>query len=112
MSGVTHWWRQRVSSVLLIPVTFWLLWFGARVSGASFAEASALLAAPFNALAAALTVALVAYHAQSGIQVIVEDYVPGKALPAALIGLTRLGCAVGTVAVWWSVWSVASGGAA
>jgi len=112
MSGVTHWWRQRVSSVLLIPLCLWMLWFGAMVAGASYAEARELLSQPLNALAAALTVALVAYHAQSGIQVIVEDYVPGTAFPMLLIWATRLGCAAGTLAVWWSIWCVIRGGVA
>lgn len=112
MSGVTHWWRQRLSSLVLIPLSLWLLWSGASVAGASHAGAAAFLAHPLNALFAALTVAAAGFHAQSGIQVIVEDYVPGAAFQATLIWATRAACALGTLGLWWALWRVLTGGAA
>ena len=111
MSGVTHWWRQRLSSLLLIPFTLWLLWSGASVAGASHAGAAAFLAQPLNAILAALTVAIVAYHAQSGLQVIIEDYLP-RTLGVVLLGLARAGCLAGALILWWAVCRLAIGGVA
>lgn len=112
MSGMSHWWHQRLSSLLLIPFALWLLWSGASVAGANHAGAVAFLSQPLNAILAALTVAITAFHAQSGIQVIVEDYVPGKFFPAFLVWATRAGCIAGTLLLWWSVWRLAIGGVA
>ena len=99
MSGTaTDWWRQRVSSVLLIPLTLWLLWAGASLTGLDYTAAKAFMAMPLNAIAAALLALIALYHAQAGIVTIVEDYVPGKGLPNSLILITRLGCGIGVVA--------------
>lgn len=108
MSGVTHWWRQRLSSVALVPLSLWLLWAGASVSGAGYESAVAFMGHPLNAALAVLTVLVTAYHAQSGIQVIVEDYVPGKLFPATLIWATRAAVTLGSLAVAWSAWSLAT----
>jgi succinate dehydrogenase / fumarate reductase membrane anchor subunit len=106
MSAVKHWWRQRVSSVVLIPLSLWLMWSVASVSGANYAGALAFLANPGNALMVVLTVAVSAWHAVLGIQVVVEDYVHGKVLPGLLLWLTRLACTLATLAACWAVWTV------
>ena len=104
--GVGHWLWQRLSSVILVPLTAWLLWAITRVSGASFAEASLFIGNGFNAAMAILTTAVVAYHAQSGIQVICEDYIPPP-WQSVLIWLTRIACLAGLLALAWAVLGIA-----
>jgi succinate dehydrogenase / fumarate reductase membrane anchor subunit len=99
MSGsVTEWWRQRVSSVLLIPLTLWLLWAGASLASMDYSASRAFMGQPLNAIAAALLALMALYHAQAGITTIVEDYVPGEGFSKFLILITRLGCGVGVLA--------------
>lgn len=74
-SGTTHWWHQRLSAMLFLPLIAWLLWFVSRVSGASSAEVAALLAHPVNTGAAILLFGTLFWHAQLGLQVVIEDYV-------------------------------------
>jgi len=100
MSGATgHWWTQRLSSLALIPLALWLIWAAVTVAGMGHAGASAFIGHPFHAFMTVATTAIAAFHAQLGIQVIVEDYVPGKVFPKTLIFLTRAGCLLGTLAV-------------
>jgi len=105
MSGLGHWKWQRVSSLALIPLTLWLLWACAALAGAEYSAAVTFFRAPLNALMAVLTAAVMLFHAQSGIQVVCEDYVP-PGLQTALIWLTRLGCIVGLLATVFAMYTL------
>ena len=107
--GLHHWKYQRLSSVLLIPLTLWLLWAIVKLTGADHASATAFIAQPFNGAMAVLTAAVMLYHAQSGVQVVSEDYVYPPWFQSALIWLTRLGCLGGFIATLYAVFAVASG---
>ena len=102
--GLGHWKTQRLSSVLLIPLTAWLLWVFIALTGADHATAALFFAQPFNAVMALLTAAVMVYHAQSGISVVCEDYVSPPSLQTALIWLTRLGCLAGFLATSYTVY--------
>jgi succinate dehydrogenase / fumarate reductase membrane anchor subunit len=93
--GLGHWKSQRLSSVLLIPLTAWLLWVFVAVSGTDHASAAEFFRAPFNTAMALLTAAVMVHHTQNGITVVCEDYVSPPGLQSALIWLTRLGCLAG-----------------
>ena len=104
--GKGHWVWQRLSSLVLIPLTFWLLWSVTQLAGADYGAASAFFANPVNAGLAILLTAVAAFHAQSGIQVICEDYIiqPWQSL---LIWATRIACIGGLLAVAWAVFEIA-----
>jgi succinate dehydrogenase / fumarate reductase, membrane anchor subunit len=104
--GSSHWLWLRLSSVILVPLTLWVLWTVIRVAGADYADAIDFIGHPFNAGMALLTTAVVAHHAQSGIQVICEDYV-AQPLQSLLIWLTRMACLAGLVLVGWATWTIA-----
>lgn len=100
MSGhpVSHWWIQRVTSVLLIPLCLWLLYAGVKMAGADFGTATAFMARPLNALAAVLLTVISLYHATLGIQTIVEDYL-SSGLGRFFLNVARVGCTLGALAV-------------
>jgi len=83
-SGVHHWWAQRFSAILLIPLTVWLVWTLAVLAGADYTAARDWMAAPWNAAMAMLLVGATFYHARLGMQVVIEDYVHQRALEIAL----------------------------
>ncbi|PIV32703.1 MAG: succinate dehydrogenase, hydrophobic membrane anchor protein [Lysobacterales bacterium CG02_land_8_20_14_3_00_62_12] len=89
-AGTEHWWAQRVSSVLLLPLTLWFLLAAASLLRADYADARVYLAQPLNAflLLAFLLAAL--YHAWLGLQVVIEDYVHGRAMEISLLLAVRL----------------------
>jgi succinate dehydrogenase / fumarate reductase membrane anchor subunit len=73
--GVGHWWLQRVSSALLLPLTLWFALSAALLAGASYEETVAWIARPHNAVLLLATLAISFQHTASGLQVIIEDYV-------------------------------------
>lgn len=84
-SGVTHFWRQRLTAVALVPLTIWFVWAVARYAGAPHADVIAFLANPFNAATMLLFVLAGLYHAVLGLQVIIEDYVHKEGSKLALL---------------------------
>ena len=73
--GVGHWWTQRLSSLLLIPLVLWFGFAVASLPQASHAELAAWISSPPVTVALVLLILTVFYHAQQGLQVVIEDYV-------------------------------------
>ena len=83
--GVAHWWTQRVTSVALIPLT---LWFTLSLLGKSLQSYEAMrgwLGQPWVAVFTILLSLTLAWHSWLGVQVVVEDYVNGKAAKVSLL---------------------------
>ncbi len=92
--GSHHWRSQRYSALILLLLTIWVLWLGVSLAGADYATASSVMASPLNAGMAILMAGTVFYHAQLGLQVVIEDYVHVKALEFVLLICVRFACLV------------------
>lgn len=73
-NGTAHWWMQRISSIALIPLSFWLVIYCKQLLTASHTQISAWLAEPLNSFFAIAWITTVFYHAALGLQVVLEDY--------------------------------------
>ncbi len=73
--GSRHWWWQRVSALLLVPFTLGFVFAILQHIGDRQSVASAWVAQPAVAVALVAYLVLLFFHAQLGLQVIVEDYV-------------------------------------
>ena len=74
-SGTEHFWRERASSVALIPLTAWFVYAATHLIGLSYDDAFTFLHDPVNAIAMLLFVIASVVHMTLGIQVVIEDYV-------------------------------------
>jgi succinate dehydrogenase / fumarate reductase membrane anchor subunit len=96
-SGAHHWWMQRVTAVVLIPLSFWLVIFLNLTFTAPYQQIVAWLASPINTIAMITWILMVCYHAALGLQVVIEDYVAAsgaKIVTVWLVNLTMLVLAV------------------
>jgi succinate dehydrogenase / fumarate reductase membrane anchor subunit len=73
--GSHHWIAQRLTAILLAPLSIWFLVAALGVAAGGYAEARSFVAQPLNACLIAAFVLALFYHAQLGLQVVVEDYV-------------------------------------
>ena len=96
-SGVEHWWAQRFSAILLVPLTLWLVWSLSLLAGAGYGEARAWLSLPWNAAMALLLVGSMFYHARLGVQVVIEDYIHHRPSEVALQVLVAVAALAGAV---------------
>ena len=73
--GTAHWWMQRLSAIALIPLTLWFVVSVVVAAGASHETIAWWIGNPLVATLLILLVAALFYHAQLGLQVVIEDYV-------------------------------------
>jgi succinate dehydrogenase / fumarate reductase membrane anchor subunit len=70
--GTGHWWTQRLTAVALLLLSPWF-----ALIGSDQATTRAALAQPFTASLLLAFIVSLFWHAQLGMQVIIEDYVHG-----------------------------------
>jgi succinate dehydrogenase / fumarate reductase, membrane anchor subunit len=87
--GVHHWWAQRLTAIALIPLVVWFAISLVMMSGADYVAVRAWIGSPVVMVLLILTIAVGLHHAQLGLQVVIEDYVPGDGSKLALIVLVR-----------------------
>jgi succinate dehydrogenase / fumarate reductase membrane anchor subunit len=98
--GVGHWWVQRVTAIALIPLT---AWFAISLLGTTLQSYDAVrgwLGQPWVAVPTLLLVLTLAWHSKLGVQVVIEDYVHGKAAKTTWLLLStfvHIGAAVAAV---------------
>lgn len=90
--GTRHWWLLRLSSIALVPLTPLFVLSFANALGSGYKAVVATYANPWNALVAILFLLVGFQHLKDGLQVVIEDYVHGKAARAGLLVLNSLLC--------------------
>ncbi len=90
--GAGEWSAERLSSLILVPLTLWGLWSGFNLSGAGYDAALDWFRTPVNAVLLALTLLVSVWHMQMGLKVIVDDYIHKPGSRGALLGLIGLLC--------------------
>lgn len=108
--GVSHWWVQRLTALALVPLTLWFVASLISVAGADHATVVAWIGAPFPALVLILLIAATFWHAQLGVQVVIEDYVHHEGLKIASILAVKAACLVLGLAAILAVLRIALGG--
>ncbi len=99
--GSRHWWWQRVSALALVPLTLWFVFaiLGHIDDGQDAARA--WIARPGVAAALAAYLVLLFFHAQLGLQVVVEDYVSAPSARAKIVlAMKAVNLLAGAVAVF------------
>lgn len=81
-SGTGHFWRERLTSVALIPLSLWFAYAVLGLVGTNEVAIVSFLAHPWNAILMGLFVVISFYHLSLGLQQILDDYVhtPGTKL--------------------------------
>lgn len=90
--GAGEWTAERLSSLILVPLTLWGLWSGWTMSGAGYDAVLDWFRSPVNAVLLAVTLLVSVWHMQMGLKVIVDDYIHRPGSRGALLGLIGLFC--------------------
>ena len=99
--GAGHFWAQRVSAVALVPLSLWFALSVIGLSHADYATFKGWMGKPGNSSLMLLTVLTVMYHAQLGLQVVIEDYVSCEA--KKLVSLIAMKLVAAFLAVFMTV---------
>jgi succinate dehydrogenase / fumarate reductase, membrane anchor subunit len=90
--GAEHWWRQRMTALLLVPLSLWFVISAIGLIGADRAAIAAWMHNPMAAVFMILLIGATFYHAALGLQVVIEDYVHGEAARITTLVVMRLLC--------------------
>ena len=101
--GSHHWWLQRVTALALVPLSLWFVFSIVGHIGDSHSEISAWIAQPSVSLLLILYLCFMFFHAQLGVQVVIEDYVHSEPLKIVSLLLVK---AIAIVAGLASILSV------
>ena len=85
--GTGHFWRIRLSSIALIPLSLFTIGWVISLKGAGYAEVRASLSQPLVTLIVALFLVVSLDHMRLGMQEIIEDYIHGELAKVALLML-------------------------
>lgn len=75
--GAHHWLFERVAAALLAPFAIWLVYSVLVMKDATYEEFTGWFQNPLHAIGMIVFVLVGFFHAASGLQVIIEDYVSG-----------------------------------
>ena len=87
--GVQHWWVQRLTAVALVPLSLWFVASIIALAGADHAAVTAWLAAPLPLGLMIVLIVATFWHAQLGVQVVVEDYVHAEGVKIVALVLVK-----------------------
>lgn len=73
--GTAHWWYQRLTAVVLVPLSVWLMMTIISLTSLSHSVVTAWLSFPVNAILLIIFLITLFHHAQLGVQVVIEDYI-------------------------------------
>jgi succinate dehydrogenase / fumarate reductase membrane anchor subunit len=110
--GTAHWWVQRLTAIVLVPLGLWVAYAAVALAGADLATFKAWLAAPGNLLLMVLFVGAMFHHMQLGLQVVVEDYVQGEKAKVTTLIFIKLGTIFLGVSSLLAIFRVVVGGQA
>jgi succinate dehydrogenase / fumarate reductase, membrane anchor subunit len=97
-TATLHWLMQRITALVLIPLSFTLLVFLDLCMNAPYQQTVAWLQSPFNRVCLGVWLLAVFYHAAIGLQVVIEDYIAEQGLQNMMIKIINVSFLFLTVA--------------
>ena len=89
--GVNHWWMQRLTGIALVPLSLWFVFSIVGLVGAELSTVTNWVGRHYNPVLLVLLVICMFYHAQLGLQVVIEDYIHSESTKVTLLVLIKLG---------------------
>ncbi|MFT4246836.1 MAG: succinate dehydrogenase, hydrophobic membrane anchor protein [Pseudomonas sp.] len=108
-TGTEHFIHQRLTATALVFLGIWFLVFVLSLLGADYATAAHAVSRPWNAVLLVGFLVAMFWHAQLGLQVILEDYIHNSLLALALQTTVKFIAVVGAIASVFAVVRIALG---
>ncbi|WPZ35392.1 succinate dehydrogenase, hydrophobic membrane anchor protein [Thalassobaculum sp. OXR-137] len=108
--GAHHWWMQRLTALALVPLVLWFVVSVAGLSSLDYPAALVWIGSPSVAVTLVLLIGATFYHAQLGLQVVIEDYIHNEGLKLATLVLVKFAVIILAVASIFAVLKIAFGG--
>ncbi len=93
-SGSAHWWHQRLTAIIMVLLSVWLLLFIKFSANQSLSNFINMLQKPYNIAPLIALIIVTFYHSALGIRVIIEDYISSIGVRFILIIAMQFFCLV------------------
>ncbi|KAF1710646.1 succinate dehydrogenase, hydrophobic membrane anchor protein [Pseudoxanthomonas kalamensis DSM 18571] len=108
-TGTEHFVHQRLTATALVVLGIWFVFFVLSLLGADHAAAVAAVAKPWNAVLMVGFLVAMFWHAQLGLQVVLEDYVHNSLLALAAQVAVKFVAVLGAIVSIFAVARIALG---
>jgi succinate dehydrogenase / fumarate reductase membrane anchor subunit len=108
-SGTDHWWEQRLTSIALVPLTFFGIVIVMSLVGRNHAATVQILGSPFVAIVMLLFVFATTFHMKLGAQSVIEDYIHSKPMKTVLLIANSFLCIVLWLACTFAILKISFG---
>ncbi len=108
-NGTGHFWAQRLTAIALVPLVIWFVILILGLIGQDAFVVRARLAEPLTCTLMIAFIAATFWHAQLGLQVVIEDYVHTRWLEVTLQVLVKFAAILGALLAALSVIRIALG---
>ena len=89
-SGKFYWIAQRITALILMPLTPWFVYYLVKISNYNYFEVLNFFESLINSSIFLITLILMIYHGLLGMQTIIDDYINSNNLRNTLIFITKL----------------------
>ncbi|MBX7147177.1 MAG: succinate dehydrogenase, hydrophobic membrane anchor protein [Alphaproteobacteria bacterium] len=90
--GFDHWWIQRLTALVLIPLSLWFITSLLTHFNQSYQEVISWLSSPLSAFLMMAMMISIFWHAQIGLNTIIEDYVHHSTPKIVLLLINKFLC--------------------
>jgi len=108
-TGTEHFVLQRLTATALVPLTIWFLIFVLSLVNADYVTAADAVSKPWNAVLLVGFLVAMFWHAQLGLQVVLEDYIHNSLLALALQTKVKFIAVLGAIVSVFAVARIALG---
>ncbi len=108
-SGTEHFVNQRLTATALVFLSVWFLVFVLSLIGADYVTATEAVAKPWNAVLLVGFLVAMFWHAQLGLQVVLEDYIHNSLMALALQTTVKFIAVLGAIVSIFAVARIALG---
>jgi succinate dehydrogenase / fumarate reductase membrane anchor subunit len=108
-TGTEHFVHQRLTATALTGLAIWFVVFVLSLLGSDYATAAAAVAKPWNAVLLAGFLVSMFWHAQLGLQVVLEDYIHNSLMALALQTMVKFIAVLGAMVSVFAVTRIALG---
>ncbi|KQQ75635.1 succinate dehydrogenase [Xanthomonas sp. Leaf131] len=110
-TGTEHFVVQRLTATALVALSIWFVVLVLSLLGSDYATAVTVVAKPWNAILLVGFLVAMFWHAQLGLQVVLEDYIHNSLLALALQTIVKFVAVLGAIVSIFAVARIALGGA-
>ena len=104
--AVHHWWAQRLTAVVLIPLSLWFVYSLTTMYSANYETVTLWLNNATNSLLMLFFILSLYYHSVLGLQVVIEDYVESEWQRKSLLLLIKIIFSIAALSAVIAIFSI------